>query len=132
MNKRAIRVKEYLQEHKELYIGLGVGVIVAGITYSIMRAQSGSIILRDSIVEAQRDSIVLGKNATLNQVSYFDSNRQGPASWVVRCVETGLVFTSQRAAALAMDISESNISRQLNGLKNQADGYHFERICMAA
>ena len=97
-----------------------------------MRSSSGSTILRDSIVEAQRDSIVLGKNATLNQVSYFASERQGPPSWVVRCIETGNVFTSQRSAAFAMEISESNISRQLNGLKDQADGYHFERLCMAA
>jgi hypothetical protein len=132
MNQHVEKIKKHLQENKTVYIAGAGCLVVAGITFLIMRSSSGSTILRDSIVEAQRDSIVLGKNATLNQVSYFASERQGPPSWVVRCIETGNVFTSQRSAAFAMEISESNISRQLNGLKDQADGYHFERLCMAA
>lgn len=42
------------------------------------------------------------------------------------------VFTSQNAAAEAMDITKSNISRHLNGLQEDAQGFHFERICLAA
>lgn len=126
------RVKQHIKDHKELYIGLGIGVGLAGITALIMRTHSGSTILRDTVVEAQRDIVVLGKNATLNKVSYFDSLRQGPPSWVVRCLETGQVFTSQRAAALAMDLSEANLSQHLNGVRDHVNNFHFERICLAA
>ena len=125
------KIKTHVQNHREAYIAGIVGV-VAGITWTLMRSGSGSTILRDTIVKAQRDTIVLGKNATLNQVSYFDSLRQGPPSWVVRCLETGNVFTSQRAAAMAMELPETRLSQHLNGVTDHVGGYHFERICMAA
>jgi hypothetical protein len=98
----------------------------------------------DVIVPAQGDAIVLGKSVensiiflgenkgTLNNVSYISANRPGPPSWVVRCLETDMLFTSQKKAALEMDITPSNISRHLNGLQETAEGYHFERICMDA
>lgn len=67
-----------------------------------------------------------------NNVAIIDARRQGPPSWVVRCVETGQITSSQRAMAAALGISESNISKQLNGILDHAEGYHFERICLSA
>lgn len=159
------RTKEHLKKYKTIYIVVGTSVVVAGITTLIMRANSGSIIIRDTIVDAQRDTIVLGKRSTpnnfpqpigftigeaaqstigvlgekvdikdttLNVVSYFSSGRQGPPSWVVRCLETGDVFTSQRAAAFAMGLAQDHLSNHLNGIRDNVNGFHFERICMAA
>ena len=73
-----------------------------------------------------------GKKVVMYNVSYISADRQGPPSWVIRCKETGTLFTSQRMATLEMSITETNISKQLNGLQENAQGYHFERICMAA
>lgn len=67
-----------------------------------------------------------------NNVAIIDARRQGPPSWVVRCVETGEITASQRAMSLAMDIPETKISKHLNGLLENAGGYHFERICVSA
>lgn len=71
-------------------------------------------------------------NTVLNLKQVINSNRKGAPSWVVRCVETGQIYTSQRAAALSTGIAESDISRHLNGLRELSENLHFERICLAA
>jgi hypothetical protein len=129
-------IKEHFEKNKKLYIGVGIGLAVglglAGGTCLIMRAHSGSTIMRDTIVHAKRDTIVLGKKSTLNQVSYISSNRQGPPSWVVQCKETGGIFSSQASAAAEMGLSTSRLSQHLNGVTDHVNGFHFERICLAA
>jgi hypothetical protein len=74
----------------------------------------------------------MGDGAVMNNVSFISSNRQGSPSWVVRCIETDEVFTSQRKAALALDIPQSELSQHLSGRLDSAHGRTFERICMAA
>jgi hypothetical protein len=144
-----MNVKKHVEDNKGFYVGLGAGVALAGITFLIMRQCSNCSISRAigvtakrapgvpgkasvNALEVNRGGLVLGNSYALNNVSFISSNRQGPPSWVVRCLETGNVFTSQRAAALAMKFSESHLSEHLNGLRDHIDGYHFERICLAA
>ena len=86
------KIKTHLKEHKKFYVGLGVGVGIAGITYLIVRDYSQTNIKHSTSVLAKGSTSIFGKNLTLNNVSYFSANRQGPPSWVVRCLETGEVF----------------------------------------
>ena len=83
-------------------------------------------------LEVNRGGLVLGNSYALNDVSFIFSNRQGPPSWVIRCKETGDIFSSQAKAALEMNIEASRISEHLNGVRDSVNGYHFERICLAA
>lgn len=69
---------------------------------------------------------------TMNITQVVDSLRRGAPSLVVRCLETGEAFMSQRTAANVMGLSEAEISRHLNGALDHVRGYHFDRICMAA
>jgi hypothetical protein len=92
-------------------------------------AKHGVPELGESIVT---NNIVSEKIGVLNNISYISSNRPGPPSWVVRCLETGLIFTSQAKACVEMDITPSDMSKHLNGVQDTARGFHFERICMAA
>lgn len=130
------RVRKHLKKNKQIYIGLGIGLGFAGITWLIVRNQSQPI--TSSVTGGAGHSVTVTghrveiRDNTLNMVSYISAERQGPPSWVVRCIETGQVFTSQRSAALAMEIAETNISKHLNGLQDTAQGYTFERLCMAA
>jgi hypothetical protein len=135
--------KLHVQKHKGKYIFGASVVTVAGITCLVMRgrvpqhiscgipvaAQGGIPVLGESVA---LQNVVTGRNNVLNAVSYISANRQGPPSWVVRCLETGDVFTSQKAAAIAMDLPASEISRQLNGVIEHVRGNTFERLCMAA
>jgi hypothetical protein len=119
------------QQFEDIITG-AVCITIAGITYAIMRSQNSVLSIgRDTVVTASRDIVVTGKNSTLNQVSYFSAERQGPPSWVIRCFETGMVYTSQRSAALAMNLSEGHISQHLNGVRDHVNEFHFERLCMA-
>jgi hypothetical protein len=128
-------VKAHLREHKEAYITggicLGVGVL-AGITGTIVRSNAQQPISRGISATARRGISVAGKRVVLNNVSYISSNRQGAPSWVVRCLETGAIFTSQRSAAEEMELPAAEVSKHLNGLMDHVRGYHFERICLAA
>lgn len=131
MRNQITAVKQHIQDHKTVYISVG-GVVFAGITCVIMRDVVSQPI--SSIVNGTAGSIVNGtrNKVVMNNVSFISANRQGAPSWVIRCKETGNIFTSQRSAASAMEINESYISRHLNGLQEHANNYHFERICMAA
>lgn len=149
-------IKEHYKKYKTLYLCTATGVVIAGFTYLIMRGRYEGLgnagpygpktidtsvtmrPIRDSKcisraigVTAGRD-IVVTKKSILNNVSYISSNRKGAPSWVIRCVETGIIFTSQHSAALSMELSESHISAHLNGIRDNVNGYTFERICMAA
>jgi hypothetical protein len=135
MKEQIEKVKEHVKKHKVAYSCLGTGIVVAGITYFIMRERCSSQHISVGIAsDAAQGGIVavLGKNAVINNVSYISSRRKGSPSWVIRCLETGEIFTSQKAAALAMNIPQSELSQHLNGLRNYVRGYTFERICMAA
>jgi hypothetical protein len=123
--------KEHFEKHKAKY-AFGGGVIFAGITCYIVRDVISQPISRGIAVTAEGGIAVLGKRVVMDNVSYISAERQGPPSWVVRCKETGDIFTSQSAAAREMNVSASELSKHLNGVRDHVDTYHFERICLAA
>ena len=122
------KFKEHWDKHKQTYITIGVGVVV-GVGIYVLAKQKITNIKVD--ISGNTDSNPIGVNlGTLNYT--IEANRQGPPSWVIRCIETGDVFSSQNKAAEALGISSRDVSCQLNGIKQDINGLHFERICMAA
>lgn len=127
------KLKAHIEKHKLVYACTTTGVVVAGITWVIMRSIASQHISRGIAVAADRGiAVVADRSVVTNNVSYISSRRQGSPSWVIRCIETGEIKESQRAMALLMDLFESDLSQHLNGRKPDVNGYHFERICLAA
>jgi hypothetical protein len=126
------KAKAHFEKHKLLYCCLGAGLLGAGITTLVMRGVASQHISRGISVTAEGGIAVLGKNVVMDNVSYISAERQGPPSWVIRCIETGNIFTSQASAATEMDLSASEISKHLNGVRDHVRGFTFERICLAA
>jgi hypothetical protein len=127
------KVKKHIKKHKVVYSCSITAIGVATFTAIIMRSVAASQHIDcGNAVVAKRGIAVLGKRVVMRNVSYFSADRQGPPSWVVRCKETGDIFTSQIAAAKEMGISAADLSQHLNGRKEHAQGYTFERICLAA
>lgn len=126
--------KRHFDKYKFAYLAGGVASIagIAGIAYLVTGGVSVPNVDREISVVAKNGIAVQGKNVVMRNVSVIAANRQGPPSWVIRCKETGDIFTSQGAAAGAMNISPTAISQQLNDLREHAQGFHFERICLAA
>jgi hypothetical protein len=126
------QIETHVKKHQVAYL-FGSQVVIAGFTFIIMRdVRSFGPIGRGISVTAERGISVLGRKVEMNNVSYFYSNRQGPPSWVVRCLETNGVFSSQKSAALEMNLPASELSKHLNGIMDHVRGFHFERICMTA
>jgi hypothetical protein len=125
------RFKQHVNEHKVPYL-IGAGVGIAGITYAITRGVTSQPIGHGISVTAQDGISVLGKKVVMSNVSYISANRQGPPSWVTRCLESGEIYSSQALAAMHEKVDPSYLSKHLNGLMENANGKHFERICMAA
>lgn len=128
------KFKAHWEKHKQTYITVGVGVamsVVVGIAvYILTKQKSPNINVDMNVGDDNHDPQQMVNLGTLNYT--IEANRQGPPSWVVRCLETGDVFSSQNKAAKALGISTTDISCQLNGIKPDINGLHFERICIAA
>ena len=138
------QIENHFKKYKKVYIPVSAAVVGAGITFLIMRgkvnssgmtgtASSGVTGTGDNNLSSFSPKInIVGNRNFVNLQPVVMSNRQGAPSWVVRCLETGETFASQRSAAIANDIPESILSKCLNGLISDAHGLHFERICLAA
>jgi hypothetical protein len=131
-SKNYQKVKTHVQTNQKVYIaGIG-GAAFAGITCFIMRGAASQPINCGTSVVAERGISVLGKKVVMSNVSYISADRQGPPSWVVRCKQTGDIFTSQRSAAVELGLPQAELSKHLNGVMDNVRGYNFERICLAA
>ena len=155
--KKRERVSAHLKKYWPVYLGSAIGI--AGITWGIMKENRvpnlfdssdsvGSLSnpeIGSSVTGTAGSSVtgtgetsgfffqpqVVDNHGVINLQQVIEARRSGPPSWVVRCVDTGDVYTSQRAAATALGIDERNISKMLNGLQETAEGLKFERICLA-
>ena len=122
------KIKTHWEKYKQTYITVGVGVVVGVTIFIVARKTAPTLNIGKSAVVTDVKQFV-----TKGDLNYtIKANRQGPPSWVVRCIETGDVFSSQNKAAEALGISSRDISCQLNGIKPDIKGLHFERICIAA
>jgi hypothetical protein len=118
-------IAAHVKKHKTAYIVGTTVVVTAGITYFVTRRISvgqGNVNVRALNLLSNKPNIV----------TVIENGRQGPPSWVVRCVETNEWFSSQRAAAFGKGLSESELSSHLNGLRDNVRDLHFERVCLAA
>ena len=128
------KVKAHWEKYKQTYITIGVGiaasVVVGVVVYALTKRNNPDINVDMNVGDNNHDPQQMVNLGTLNYT--IKANRQGPPSWVVRCVETGEVFSSQNKAADSLGIGSKDISCQLNGIKPDVNGLHFERVCIAA
>ena len=133
MNETVSRVRTHVKKHQEAYITGSVFIAFAGITYLVMRDRHATL---PSGVDGLKTA---DASVTVRPISFFSSQKneivttihsgsRGHPGFITRCLETGLSYETQGAAARAYDISPSILSTHLNGLIENADGLHFERI----
>lgn len=142
------KMTNHFKRHRTIYITAGVcfvgGAVLVGFTMPIMKklfispellgtASPELLGTGERTVSSFNSNVkIIGNQNHINLQQIISANRQGAPSWVVRCLETGEVYPSQRAAAIANGLAESDLSRHLNGIRELSEGLHFERICMAA
>lgn len=62
------KIKQHFTKHKATYIVVGT-VVLAGITWAIVRQNSSPLISRGTSVTADRGISVIGKKVVMNNVS---------------------------------------------------------------
>jgi len=128
-NEKWQAVKDHLNRNQAAYIsGVTTGILCAGTTMLIMRGRHAE----NSMSSDGHDGV------TMRLFNFFRNNNsivtvieregRGHPGYLVRCIESGNVFTSQSKAANSMNIPEIVISKHLTGKFPDANGYHFERI----
>jgi hypothetical protein len=123
-------VKMHIKRHKVAY-SFGAGVVIAGITYTIVRS---------NIARGAMDGVT-GRGPVANIASHFSfgdktinvttvlsRDGRGHPGWPVQNLETKQVFFSQKQAADAFGIPEKVLSGHIHGEFSDVDGLHFERV----
>ena len=126
-------VKTHIQKHKVAY-GVGTGMIIAGITYVIMRGtvlHSGAGVgILHSEVTNTASPFSFGNKQSINIITVLESQKGHPG-WPIRCIETGQKWLSQGAGAEALDVSKSMMSSHISkNIPDNIHGLHFERMSL--
>lgn len=123
------KVKEHLKRNKERYLCLTIGVVAGGLGVYL----GGKYLRKPTEVD---NSNVLQNTALVNVKPNIEQHnnyitqlvRRGHPGNVVRCIETGEEFASQRRAAEVMGLSPKSVADVVHGEKDSVKGYSFELV----
>lgn len=118
---RIEKFKQHFVDHKQTYIGVGIGVLIGGATVYLV-SNKGQVNLINSGNWFNWKS---NFEATVHQINIPAPGNHGN---VIQCLETGHIYPSQNAAARELNIPQGNISKQLNGYMDTANGLTFQKI----
>lgn len=110
------KIKQHFKDHKELYIGLAIGVVTMALLIK------GDVIKNSTLINSPYKSKIIEINL----------ERRGHPGNIVKCIQTGEMFASQRRAADLLELNPSEVSKQIRGLVPEAGGYTFELIGLAS
>lgn len=113
------KIRTHISENKVAYIagvaGVGVGAVLVG----------GMFYGRQIIIN---DSLNVSVNSPKTNIVVANLTRRGHPGNIIRCVETGEVFASQRRAAEALGLNRIDIYKMLKGELDNVKGLSFENL----
>jgi len=131
------KIKIHIEKHKMVYSCAATAVGVAGITAVIMRGRYETLAIGGVYGSKTADTSI-----TMRPFSFFSQQKnvvkviardgRGHPGYIIRSLDTQELFGSQREAASVFGISETLLSKHLSGKIQNAEGYRFERLSMAA
>lgn len=127
------RIKTHFEKHRDIYIGVGIGAALVGITWVIVKgryetlANGGVYGLETADTSATMRPFSFLSYQT-NSITIKSQTGAGRPGYLVHSLDTGDWFSSQRIAAKFFGISESILSKHLSGKIPNADGFVFERV----
>ena len=122
MEKKTVgqKVKGHFKKHKVKYI-VGGTCAVVGVGVGIYLGNKG--IINVQLVNTGEVTQVQNIDKSINILS-----RRGHAGDVIRCLETGETFASQKRAAEVYGVNQGDISKHLKGKKDSVKGMTFEKV----
>lgn len=118
------RVMIHFEDNGKIYLGIGGG-LVAGYLLHSQRAEV-------MIAPVTKNQAVMQYKPMANNIVVTNVVRRGHPGNIVKCVDTGEVFASQRRAAAAMGVPRYEMYEHLKGELETAGGHIFEKIGEAA
>jgi hypothetical protein len=130
-------MKKHFEENKKFYIGIACGVALAGITWLIVREKTVKALVAQYPMQSPGDTsgfsfLQQNNSGTIRNVIVHERVGRGHPGYQIHCRETNLVWSSQKQAALANDVTVKEMSDHINGRLPDINGLHFERVVMAA
>jgi hypothetical protein len=124
------KVKDHIKRHKEAYIVGAVGF--ATIACLSMRGRYAAVRgATDESVQVHVRPLAFLSNQHNTVVTEIHRGGTGAPSYIVRCIDTGETWLSQRQAAIAHKIPGSELSAHLNGKFPEINGHQYERLGLA-
>ena len=123
MNEKLVRAKQHVQEHKELYIGLAVGVAVTAV--------AGTVLFRKTVILNGDGVVMTGQFAKHNPTTINLLERSTPSK-PVHLLGTNLYFSSIGEAARTTGHQASMISKNVAGKIADVKGDVFVPLELAA
>ena len=124
------RIKNHIKKHKVAY-SIGAAVVIAGITYAIMRGRIEARALCRACGPETADTLVTNRPL----FSIFSGQRDitirqeiGRPPYLIHDLTDDLWYRSQTRAAQALGASHSTVTRHLQGLRDHVGGHHLERV----
>ena len=127
------RFKSHVKRNKKVYIFSGVGIllgIAGGYTLAKLGEDSGDIYEAPVLDIDNSDVGDVNVNSfnTENHIHNTTNNYGDYQSKIVKNLDTGEIFESQKAAAESIGVDKNSMSRHLNGEFPNLNGHTFERI----
>jgi hypothetical protein len=123
MNEKIERIKKHFVENKKVYIGIGIGIVVGGVSAGVLFALKNS----DSGTKIVQKVQQIGFHNEANPVIVNLIERSTPSK-PVHLVGTNLFFNSLHEAARETGHSLREISKNVNGLIPDVKGDVFELL----
>ena len=131
-------IRNHFQKNKNAYMAGAAGILFAGITCRIMKGSYPDVLrVSESSVPRVLDGpakvtvtplSLFSNRMTNNIVTVIEREGRGHPGYLVRCLETNEIFTSQYEAARQLGVWPSIVSGHLNGKLADVAGKHLERI----
>ena len=127
------RFKSHVKRNKKVYIFSGVGIllgIAGGYTLAKLGEDSGDIYEAPvlDIDDSDVGDVNVNSFNTENHIHNTTNNYGDYQSKIVKNLDTGEIFESQKAAAESIGVDKNSMSRHLNGEFPNLNGHTFERI----
>jgi hypothetical protein len=128
------KIKKHFCENKTIYTSVSVGVVVAGITYLIMRdrhAVVGNAASDGPDVATMRSfsfNFLSRQNASGNVTTVMSREGRGHPGYITRWLEQKIDYETQGLAAQEHGVHPTVMSRHIQGILPDINGQHFERV----
>lgn len=126
------KIKNHLKEHKREYLIGGSclvgGVLIGAVAYAALPGTAVNVTNNIPVDVTVKPKITVNPEITVKPVVNIHNTMGGYQQKLVKCLETGQIFESVKAAAEQAGVNPSYMSNHINGRTDHIMGNHYEIV----